>query len=632
MRRVAAFLLLFILAASAGADLPEKKLRGWIQVDTPNFRIVSNAEASKAREVAYGFEQARAVMHQLIASPRPVTGRPVIVLVPKDDATVREIWPEKARMGSYGHFLLSVLSAEKFYFLIRPAIQELYPIRVNRGETIFPQRQQAAFRAYAQIFVPLNYGPLPLWLDTGLQAFYSNSERRLHQFRIGGPPQGGLRKSAWAFVPIESLLRADFESPVALDSAGTGVFESESWALVHYMRTSLDTAQPNSLVKVIGQIREGADVRDAFQQLVGDPQQLDKRLAPYLQREGGSSLSLAVPPRVKMKEIPTRALAPAEVAAVLGDFYVQGGWYELARQHLSAALQMTPGLPAALESLGWLEHVEGNDQAAQERLQHVLRMNPESYMAHYYRGALLAAVAKHEKDLALSTTELRRAIALHPDFSPPYHLLAQLLLKSGKNLNEAYQNAQSAIRLDFGVPEYYLTLAEILLDGGRADLAIPNAKLALMAARKKGLRDAATAFLKKLPIPREVAKQVEPDVRPSAPQEDSPARPQLKRRPAAERAEIAAAIAMDSSKRTNEGKISSVTCRAFAMDLTLAHGNSLLRLHTDNLVELTYLPDQNRLWDFDPCRKLAGELAKVTYMPRAGKEFDGEIRIIQLLK
>ena len=68
-------------------------------------------------------------------------------------------------------------------------------------------------------------------------------------------------------------------------------------------------------------------------------------------------------------------------------------------------------------------------------------------------------------------------------------------------------------------PEYYLTLSEILLDGGRADLALPNAKFALMAA-----------------------------------------------------------------------------------------------------------------WNFDPCKKLAGEHARVTYMPRAGKAYDGEISSIQLLK
>ena len=631
MRRFAASLLLPILVC-AGAILPEKKLHGWVEVDTPNFRIISNSEPGKAREVAYGFEQARAVMQQMIASPRPFAGRPIIVLVPKDEATVQELWPAKAGVGGNGYFVLPVLGAEKLYFLLRPAIQELYPVRVYRGETVFPQRQHAAFRAYAQVFVPLNYGPLPLWLETGLQAFYSSSQRLLNQIRIGGPPPGGLRKSAWAFVPIETLLRADFDSPVAIDREATGVFEGETWALVHYMRTSLDTAKPNSLVKVIDQLRMGADVREVFQQFVGEPQQLDKRLVPYLQREGGSSLSLPVPPRVKMKEIPTRELAPAEVAAALGDFYMQGGWHELARQQLTAALQLTPELPAALESLAWLEHLEGNDQAAQERLQRVLRLNPESNMAHYYRGALLAAAGKDDNNSAAPTAELRRAIALRPDFSPPYHQLARLLLKSGKNLNEAYQNAQRAIQLDFGVPEYYLTLAEILSDAGRADLALPNAKLALMAARKKELRDAATAFLEKLPRPREVAKNDEPTVRPAAPQEDTPARPQLKRRPPAERAEIAAAVAMESSKRSNEGRISSVTCRAFAMDLTLAHLNSDLRLHTDNLVELIYLPEKNRPWDFDPCKKLAGEQARVTYMPRAGKEVDGEIRIIQLLK
>jgi tetratricopeptide (TPR) repeat protein len=631
MRRFAASLLLPILVC-AGAILPEEKLHRWVQVDTPNFRIISDSETSEAREVAYGFEQARAVLHLLIAGPRPVSGRPIIVLLAKDEAMVRDIWPEKVRMQDYSSGVLPVLGAEKCYFLIRTSIQELNRIQVFRGEVVLPLSHRAPFRAYAEIFVPLNYGPLPLWLETGLQAFYSNSERLHDQFRIGGPPPGGLRQSTWAFLPIETVLRADSQSPLVHDSETARVFANESWALVHYMRNSLDTAQPNSLVKVIDQLRMGADVRDAFQQYVGDPQHLDERLVPYLQRQGATSLAMAVPPRVKLKEIPVRALAPAEMEVVLGDFYLQGGWREAARQRITAALQMMPELPAALESLAWLEHLEGNDQAARERLQQVLRLNPESYTAHYYYGAVLAAAVKDGKELAQSTAELRRVIALHPDFSPTYHLLAGLQLKTGRNLNEAYQNAQRAIQLDFGVPEYYLTLAEILLGGGRADLALPNAKLAQMAARKKELRDSAAAFLEKLPKPREIVTQDAPAVRPSAPPEESPFRPQLRRRPASERSAIAAAIARDLSQRTGVGRIADVRCHAFALDLTLAQTNSILRLHTDNLVELIYLPDQNRPWDFDPCKRLAERQARVTYTPRAGKAYDGEISSIQLLK
>jgi tetratricopeptide (TPR) repeat protein len=631
MRRIAAILLLPILVC-VGAILPEKRSHSWVEVDTPNFRIISNSNTSEAREVAYGFEQARAVLHQMLSGPRPFSGRPVIVFAAKDEATVRDIWPEKVRMQDNSRGVLPVLGAEKCYFLIRTSIQELYSFRGFRAETLLSQRHRAPFRAYAEIFVPLNFGPLPLWLEEGLQAFYSNSERLRDQFRIGGPPLEGLRQSAWAFLPIETVLRADSQSPLLQNSESARVFANESWALVHYMRNSLDTTQPNSLVKVIDQLRKGADVRDAFQQYVGDPLQLDERLIPYLQHEGASSLLLPVPPRVKLKEIPVHALAPAEVEAVLGDFYVQGGWREAARQRLTAALQLAPELPVALESLAWLEHLEGNDRAALERLQQVFRLNPESSMARYYHGAVLAAVAKDEKELALSTNELRRAIALHPDFSPPYHLLARLQLKASTNLNEAFQNVEHAIRLDFGVPEYYLTLAEILLDGGRAELALPNARLALMAARKKEVRDAAAALLERMPKPREIANQDAPAVRPSTPLEESPFRPQLKRRPAAEQSEIAAAGANNLSRRTGEGKIANVSCHAFALDLTLALAHAALRLHSDNLVELSYLPEQNRPWYFDPCKKLTGEHARVTYMPRAGKAYDGEISSVQLLK
>jgi tetratricopeptide (TPR) repeat protein len=590
-----------------------------------------HAQLPDHQQTAYGFEQARAVLHQLISGPRPVAGRPIIVLVPKDDATVREIWPEKARMQDDSRGVLPVLGAEKCYFLIRPSMPELYSFQVFRREAVLPQRHRAAFRAYAAVFVPLNYGPLPLWLDMGLQAFYSNSERQRDQFRIGGPPAEGLRQDTRAFLPIEALLRTDSQSSVLQESDSARVFANESWALVHYMRNSLETAQPNSIVRLIDDLRNGTDERDAFQQFVGDPLQLDERLIRYLRREGASALALPVPPRIKLKEIPAHALAPAEVQAVLGDFYVQGGWREAARLQLSAALQMEPELPAALESLAWLEHLEGNDQAARERLQQALRLNPNSYLAHYYNGAVLASTAKHGEDLAPSEEELRRAIVLHPDFSPPYHLLSGLQWKAGKNLNEAFQNVQRAITLDFGVPEYYLTLTEILLDGGRADLALPNAKLALMAARKKEVRDAAAALLEKLPKPREIMKQDASAVRPSAPPEEVPARPQLKRRPAAERSEIAA-IAKDQSRRTGEGRIADVTCHAFTLDLTLAQAHSNLRLHADNLVELNYLPEKDRPWDFDPCKKLVEQQARVTYTQRAGKAYEGEISSIQILK
>jgi len=53
-------------------------------------------------------------------------------------------------------------------------------------------------------------------------------------------------------------------------------------------------------------------------------------------------------------------------------------------------------------------------------------------------------------------------------------------------------------------------------------------------------------------------------------------------------------------------------------------------LRRRNPVELIYLPDQNRLRDFDPCKKFAEHQARVTYTARAGKTYDGEISSIQL--
>jgi hypothetical protein len=69
----------------------------WTEVKSPNFRVVTNVGEGRARDMAWELEQARAAFAKLWPWARLAEGKAVVVVVAKDEATLKRWAPKSNR-------------------------------------------------------------------------------------------------------------------------------------------------------------------------------------------------------------------------------------------------------------------------------------------------------------------------------------------------------------------------------------------------------------------------------------------------------------------------------------------------------------------------------------------------------
>lgn len=76
--------LLFLVAFSVRANGKDK---GWTEVRSPHFRVLTDGTAGDGRRVANEFEQIREVFASEFPNLRLETGSPLLIFAPRDEAS-----------------------------------------------------------------------------------------------------------------------------------------------------------------------------------------------------------------------------------------------------------------------------------------------------------------------------------------------------------------------------------------------------------------------------------------------------------------------------------------------------------------------------------------------------------------
>lgn len=145
VRLACRFLVCLLLALPATLAASEK----WIEVTSPNFRVISNGSERQARDVAMGFEQMRAVFPKVLLNIKTETPKPIVILAVRDGA-------------SLARFDRSLVDTAGFFTTGKD--DDLVVVRLEIQDWVIP------YHGYIQHLLDLNFERLPLWL----------SERPLH--------------------------------------------------------------------------------------------------------------------------------------------------------------------------------------------------------------------------------------------------------------------------------------------------------------------------------------------------------------------------------------------------------------------------------------------------------------------
>jgi tetratricopeptide (TPR) repeat protein len=485
MHRVPTAALLVCLFALASPHTSRAaKHDKWFEARSQNFVIVCNAGDKQARKTAVQFEQIRALFRKYleIASEHPT---PVItIMAAKDENSLKELLPEYWATKGHTHpagIYFTALEQHEIALMLDAPGQNPY-------ETVYHEY-------YHSLTIP--YMPnLPVWIAEGLADFFGNSQVVGDKAYMGEPDDGliyELRQNS--LIPLNVLFNVDHSSPYYNESAKTSIFYAESWALIHYLMLGDKQAHRSMLLAYLTALGQGATSEQAAEKSFGDLKQLQKALSRYI--DGSQFYSLNAPaPAVPETDIKVRELTDAEADAYLGAFQAIRQHPQEAEPLLQEAIQMEPNLAMAYEYLGVAQLFSGDRSAAFASFSKAVSIDPKNALTRYFRAYLSVGQSDRLTGNDSQVEEdLRQAIAVDPNFTPPYGMLATYLAATGENLQDALKFAQKAVSLEPGDSNSLLAYAQVLARMKKFDQAQSVALVAQSAATNPGQRSNAASFL-----------------------------------------------------------------------------------------------------------------------------------------
>src|ERR1700690_3535331 len=118
----AQFVLLLALASAARLDAGPKDT--WIEVQSPNFTVISNAGEKEARKIADQFEQFRGVFHNSLPLLRVDLGKALVIIAVKNEDSLKVLLPAFWAVKGHTHPSgIYVPGEERHFVALRTDIQ-----------------------------------------------------------------------------------------------------------------------------------------------------------------------------------------------------------------------------------------------------------------------------------------------------------------------------------------------------------------------------------------------------------------------------------------------------------------------------------------------------------------------------
>ena len=453
--RIAALL---ILSTAAHAQ----PTPSWKLTRSNHFELYSQGDDAAARSALIWFEQLR-VFYLRKTGLASETLRPVRVIAFR---SAREYQPYQLRPASDAHYV----GTESRDYIVMAA--------VDTG--IF----KTAAHEYAHAILHAAGLQFPPWLSEGLAEFFSTVRINQRECTLGGdlPVRSQvLRRRPW--IALENLLAMPANSPIRDNRETAAVFYSQSWALVDMLALSPQYAPRfSALITALSSTTQGPEALPriygkSLSAITGDLHAwaaIQHQPVPLTGIPSDQILPQEVQASVDLTPLQARALL-AEMLLAAGDLVRAGAIYN----DLAAEMPRDPSVPAALGNIALRE---GNNDRAREQWQRAIALGIQDATLCFQYAVLGGRAGVPDQELRPA---LERAIQLQPDFDDARYSLALLEKNAGH-----YEAAVAQLRAMRNIAparayNYWLALADALVQLGQRDQA--------GAASKKAAEQAATA-------------------------------------------------------------------------------------------------------------------------------------------
>lgn len=587
---IAFFLSLsWLVAAPASArDKPEN----WLGVRSQHFTVVTNANERAGRRIADQFERMRSVFHVTFPRVSIDNGSPIIVLAIKDEKDFRALEPQaylaKGQLKLGGLFLRA---PDKNYVLMRVDAEGQHPYAV-------------VYHEYTHFLLSKAAAWLPLWLNEGLAEFYQNTDIHERDVALGQPSPGNLallRENR--LLPLATLFTVDASSPYYHEENKGSIFYAEAWALTHYLFVKDNREKTQLIPDYAGLLAKKVDPVTAATRVFGDLKQLQLSLESYVRQGSFTYFHGPMSTDVDDAAFKVQPLSETQANAVCGDFLAYNERIAEARPLLERVLREDPKNVSAHETMGFIEFRAGHMDEARKWYEQAVKLDSQSYIAHYYFAAISMNAGAGPNDDAQVEASLRAAIKLNPSFAPPFERLAAFESSRRQNLDEAHMMILSAVQLDPGNVGYRMSAASVLMQMERGKDAVAVLQEALRVAKSPAETTMVQNFLTQAEVyatarERQTAEGREANIEANA-DDAEPAKEELPQGP----------------HRFVVGTLQNVHCHASKIDLTMLAKGKTMPLHSGNFYQIgfTALGFEPK-GDLNPCKDLEGMSAKVEYV------------------
>jgi len=596
-----------------------------LEVKSTHFTVTTDANEKDARRILDNFERMRWMFQTLFPKTNVDPASPILVMAMKNRRSFQAIEPEqylaKGQLNLAGLFLKT---QDKNYVLVRLDAEGEHPFA-----TVFHEYTHLQFSSASDW--------MPLWLNEGLAEFFQNTDFHDKDVVLGQASIDDiLYLREHPIIPLADLFRIDHNSPYYHEESKASVFYAESWALTHYLQVrdrEKGTHQVHDYTVLMSQHQ---DPVTAAEKAFGNLKQLQSDLEFYArQRQYKQFILSSASAPLDPGSYRVRSLTPSQYDVRRADFMANVGRKKDARALLETVMAGEPANAEARETLGLLEMVDGNQEAARKWYGEAVKLDSQSYLAHYYFAALTLRSGDSAQNTQVETS-LRSAIRLNPSFAAAYDMLSTFYAMQHKNLEEAKTLNMRAVEMDRSNLSYRLNAENLLMMQGDWDdaekvlkLAAPLAKTPDEAAQIKSRLDQIRA-IRDLKEKSKNGPSESGDglvlVESSVPVGAAGPAPKHPLEPAT------------GPKHFVTGVLHDVACSEPAIlelhiAVTTKTGKTQLVLYASNYYKLDlsaigFTPKA----EMNPCKDIEGMKARVQYAESSDKSVDGQMIAVELLQ
>lgn len=565
---------------SFSADKP------FIEIRSPNFRVLTNGSEHDARRIALEFEQMRAVFAVAFPKMRLTTGAQLLIFAMQTEGDVKALAPAvwKNHEGPLPAGIFQT-GREKQFAIVRLDQDKLGAYNV-------------VYHEYVHTLLHSNFRWLPTWLDEGLADFYGTAKFEGKKSYVGMPSTRVYQLQNQAIIPLETLLVVNPWTYFRGDENQISIFYAESWALVHYLIFGPNMELGKKLNRFYDQLQRGDPQIKAFRQAFGDLKTVEDGLQKYVQASKFQAYAVKNHSPIQEKDFSSRKLTQAESDAAVASYRLWEHDAPEAVELVDRALQKDPALGAAHEEKAFLYFRAGRDEDALREFSRATELDKTLYLSQYFAAMMTGKRDTAEQREALRA-QLLQITQVNPLYAPAYVQLALLDLANGQDA-KALESSRKAEQLEPTRAGYHLLSGEILLRMKREKEAAESAEY--VAERWHGPdHNEAVALWNRIPA-------------------------------ASKPADAVVVEEVGEQSQATEGKIHSWSCDEKGKnEVTLQRGDDLMVFKNKGRQMIGY---SDTLWyggdHFSICHHVEGMHAVVRYRPPVSKDYAGDWMSIEL--